>query len=107
MQLASYWPRSLDYLHPSGKSGFMLGDILGRKAGLTCTEVLPDRFLAPRPPVLASPLLLVIDSFGEVSPLTKGLGSAELGRPWVGTLMGATRGRADFGVFLADKVGVV
>lgn len=85
----------------------MLGDILGRKAGLTCTEVVPDLFLAPRPPVLASPLLLVIDSFGEVSPLTRGFGSAEFGRPWFGRLMGATRGGADFGVFLADKVGVV
>ena len=36
----------------------MLGDILGRKAGLTCTELLLFLFLLSRPPILDSARLL-------------------------------------------------
>lgn len=35
---------------PSGSSGLMLGEIFGRSAGLTCTEIELVRFLLPRPP---------------------------------------------------------
>lgn len=50
---------------PSGSSGLMLGEIFGRSAGLTCTEVVLLRFLLPRPRGLGSMRLLDIDPPGE------------------------------------------
>ena len=43
----------------------MLGEIFGRNAGLTCTEVVLLRFLLPRPGGLGSVRLLDIDPPGE------------------------------------------
>lgn len=39
---------------PSGRRGLMLGEILGRSAGLTCTELLLFLFLLSRALVLQS-----------------------------------------------------
>lgn len=73
----------------------MLGDILGRKAGLTCTELLFVRFLPPRPLIRESPRLLSWAVFGDA-----GLGKAEPVAV-TGALVAAI-----LGVLRADMVGV-
>lgn len=50
---------------PSGSSGLMLGEIFGRNAGLTCTEVVLLRVLPLRPRGLGSARLPDIDPPGE------------------------------------------
>lgn len=75
----------------------MLGDILGRRAGLTSTELVLFLFLTSRPKGLDSARLLDVRIRGDA----KGLGNTELL-----ALRGALEG-PNLGVFLADKVGVV
>lgn len=54
-------------LPPSGSRGFILGEILGRSAGLTCTEFGFARFLFPRPKPLSSNFLPEGGSFGDMT----------------------------------------
>lgn len=79
----------------------MLGDILGRNAGLTWTELLFVLFLPPRPLARASPRLLCSDPFGEPMGFRLGLVKEEPVAV-TGALVGAI-----LGVFRADIVGVV
>ena len=72
----------------------MLGDIFGRRAGLTCTELLLFLFL---PVDFSSPRLPGVAPRGEA----RGLGKTELV-----ALSGALRGPY-LGVFRAERVGVV
>ena len=88
-------------LPPSGSKGLMLGDILGRNAGLTCTELLLVLFFPPRPPVRGSPRLVGPTPFGDVTAPWLGLGKVDPVAE-AGALMGAI-----FGVLRADMVGVV
>ena len=82
----------------------MLGDIFGRKAGLTCTELVLFRFLLGqgRPVGLESVRLLATDPVGEAIALRCGLGITELEALGKVALCGPNRG-----VFRADNVGVV
>ena len=87
-------------LPPSGSKGLMLGDILGRNAGLTWTELLFVLFLPPRPFVKASPRLWCKEPFGEPNGFRLGLAKDEPVAV-AGALVGAI-----LGVFRADIVGV-
>lgn len=86
---------------PSGSRGLMLGEILGRNAGLTWTELLFVLFLPPRPLARASPRLLCSDPFGEPMGFKLGLVKEEPVAV-TGALVGPI-----LGVFRADIVGVV
>lgn len=90
------------YLPPSGSKGLILGDILGRNAGLTCTELVLFRFLLARPVGFESIRLLATDPVGEASALNCGLGMMEPEALVRGALVAPNRDN-----FLADKVGVV
>lgn len=79
----------------------MLGEILGRNAGLTWTELLFVLFLPPRPLARASPRLLCSDPFGEPMGFKLGLVKEEPVAV-TGALVGPI-----LGVFRADIVGVV
>ncbi len=92
-----YRPRQLDSsretpdqssLPPSGSNGLMFGDILGRKAGLTCTEVF--RFLGSRPPDLESVRLCDKALLGETALGMCGLEKTEFGAS-AGELIGSNR----------------
>ena len=85
---------------PSGSKGLMLGDIFGRNAGLTWTELLFVLFLPPRPFFEASPRLLCKEPSGEPIGFRLGLVKDEPVAV-AGALVGAI-----LGVFRADIVGV-
>lgn len=94
-----YWEKTL-YVPPSGSKGLILGEIFGRNAGLTCTELLFVLFFPARPLVRGSPRLLDIAPFVEITVFGLGLGNAEpvaVTGALVGTIFGALR---------ADMVGV-
>ena len=80
----------------------MLGDIFGRNAGLTWTELALLRFLLDRPVGLESRRLPTTDPVGEAMALSCGLGMTELEALVGGALVGPS-----LGVFFADSVGVV
>lgn len=90
------------YIPPSGSNGLILGDIFGRKAGLTWTELVLFRFLLGRPVGFESIRLLNADPVGEAIALSSGLGMTELDALVSGALVGPS-----LGVFFADSVGVV
>ena len=85
-------------LPPSGSKGLMLGEILGRRAGLTCTELWLLRFFGS--------LLFSLESTRLMAPvpvgvaISWGLGSAE-----VFAVIGALAGPF-LSVFRAPMVGV-
>lgn len=88
-------------LPPSGNNGLMLGEILGRRAGLTCTELWLLRFFGSRNLSLESPRLMPAPALlGEAIPPSLGLDKAE-----VLAVIGALAGPY-LGVFCADSVGV-
>ncbi len=80
----------------------MLGEIFGRRAGLTCTELVLLRFLLGRPVGLESRRLLATELVGEAIALRRGLGMTELQALGRVALVGAI-----FGVLRADSRGVV
>lgn len=100
--ISQYSAGYVNYSPPSGNNGFILGDIFGLNAGLTCTELVLFRFLLPRPVGFDSIRLLATDPVGEASALNCGLGIIELEALVIGALVGP-----NLGVFLADNVGVV
>lgn len=51
----------------------MLGDIFGRIAGLTCTELVLFLFLLSRPMDFGSTRLVDEEPFGDVTPGNRGL----------------------------------
>jgi len=87
---------------PSGSNGLMLGEIFGRNAGLTCTELALFRFLLGRPAGFESNRLPTTDPVGEATALSCGLGMTELE-----ALVSDALGGPSLGVFFADSVGVV
>lgn len=84
-------------LPPSGSKGLMLGEILGRRAGLICTEVWRLRFFGSLLFSLESTRLMAPALRGEET--SWGLGNAE-----VFAVVGALAGPY-FGVFRAPMVG--
>lgn len=78
----------------------MLGEIFGRNAGLTCTELVLFRFFAIR--LLASVFLPGCEPMGDASPGLIGLWLALMGTLAWGRLSGVTRG-----VFFPALVGVI
>ena len=58
---------------PSGKMGLMLGEILGRRAGLTRFEPLLLRFFVARTPLPESDLFMPCGPCGDVTALERGL----------------------------------
>jgi len=80
----------------------MLGEIFGRNAGLTCTELALFRFLLGRPAGFESNRLPTTDPVGEATALSCGLGMTELE-----ALVSDALGGPSLGVFFADSVGVV
>jgi hypothetical protein len=95
-----------EHLQPSGSNGLMLGDILGRRAGLTIVEVTLFRFLDRRAD-LGSIFLLVPGKkaglVGEDMALSMGLG---LGFPDCADAPEGVDSGPSLGVFRAASLGV-
>ena len=97
------WGVSVD-LPPSGKSGLMLGEILGLSAGLTSVELVLFLFLFIRPLLESAflpPLIAKLGLVGEVRALSVGLGFPESAALADGVLNGPS-----FGVLRAGMRGV-